>query len=134
MAANFSDGKAVSLLVPTNSKIKSITDLKGKKIAFQKASIGHYLTVRALEKEGLKLSDIESVSLPPPDANVAFSQGKVDAWFIWEPFVTRNVQNKTGRVLIDGGNGLRDSSNFFSTNRKFYQENVVFFRDLFHCH
>ncbi|MEH2409318.1 aliphatic sulfonate ABC transporter substrate-binding protein [Nostoc sp.] len=123
LAANSSDGKAVSLLVPTNSKIKNISDLKGKKIAFQKASIGHYLTVRALEKEGLKLSDIESVSLPPPDANVAFSQGKVDAWFIWEPFVTRNVQNKTGRVLIDGGNGLRDSSNFFSTNRKFYQEN-----------
>jgi sulfonate transport system substrate-binding protein len=123
LAANSSDGKAVSLLVPTNSNVKSVKDLKGKKIASQKASIGHYLIVRALEKEGLKLSDIQPVYLPPPDANVAFSQGKVDAWFIWEPFVTRNVQQKVGRVLIDGGEGLRDTNNFFSTTRKFYQEN-----------
>ncbi|MDZ8186947.1 MAG: aliphatic sulfonate ABC transporter substrate-binding protein [Nostoc sp. ChiSLP02] len=123
LAANSSDGKAVSLLVPKNSPIQSVKDLKGKKVAFQKASIGHYLLVRALEKEGLKLSDVESVYLPPPDANVAFSQGKVDAWFIWEPFVTRNIQNQTGRILTDGGNGLRDTNNFYSTNRKFYEEN-----------
>ncbi|MBD2200472.1 MULTISPECIES: aliphatic sulfonate ABC transporter substrate-binding protein [Calothrix] len=123
LAANSSDGKAVSLLVPTNSTVKSVKDLKGKKVGFQKASIGHYLLVRALEKEGLKLSDVESVFLPPPDANVAFNQGKIDAWFIWEPFVTRNVQNKVGRVLIDGGNGLRDTNNFLSTTRKFYEQN-----------
>lgn len=123
LAASSSDGKSISLLVPKNSPIQSVKDLKGKKVAFQKASIGHYLILRALEKEGLKLSDIQSVSLPPPDANVAFNQGKVDAWFIWEPFVTRNVQNGTGRVLIDGGNGLRDTNNFISTNRKFYEGN-----------
>ncbi len=123
LAANSSDGQAVSLLVPKNSPIQSVKELKGKKVAFQKASIGHYLILRALEKEGLKLSDIKSVGLAPPDANVAFSQGKVDAWFIWEPFVTRNVQNNTARVLTDGGNGLRDTNNFISTNRKFYQEN-----------
>lgn len=123
LAANSSDGRAVSLLVPPNSPAKRFKDLKGKKIAFQKASIGHYLTVRAAERERLKLTDVTSVFLAPPDANAAFSQGKVDAWFIWEPFVTRNVQNKVGRVLLDGGNGLRDTNNFYSTNRKFYQEN-----------
>jgi sulfonate transport system substrate-binding protein len=123
LAANSSDGRAVSLLVPPNSPVKRFKDLKGKKVAFQKASIGHYLTVRAAEKEGLKLADVTSVFLAPPDANAAFSQGKVDAWFIWEPFVTRNVQNKVGRVLLDGGKGLKDTNNFYSTNRKFYQEN-----------
>jgi sulfonate transport system substrate-binding protein len=134
LAANSSDGRAVSLLVPPNSPVKRFKDLKGKKVAFQKASIGHYLTVRAAEKEGLKLADVTSVFLAPPDANAAFSQGKVDAWFIWEPFVTRNVQNKVGRVLLDGGNGLRDTNNFYSTNRKFYQENPqvikIFFEEL----
>lgn len=123
LAASSSDGRSISLLVPANSPIQSVKDLKGKKIAFQKASIGHYLLVRALEREGLKVSDIQSVFLPPPDANVAFSQGKVDGWFIWEPFVTRNVQKKVGRVLIDGGNGLRDSNNYFSTSRAFYDNN-----------
>ncbi|ARV62674.1 aliphatic sulfonate ABC transporter substrate-binding protein [Nostocales cyanobacterium HT-58-2] len=116
------DGKSISLLVPTNSSVKSVKDLKGKKVAFQKASIGHYLLVKALEKEGLKLSDVESVYLPPPDANVAFSQGKVDGWFIWEPFVTRAEQKKIGRVIVDGSQ-LRDTGNFYSTSRKFYQSN-----------
>ncbi|HLO87129.1 MAG TPA: aliphatic sulfonate ABC transporter substrate-binding protein [Nostocaceae cyanobacterium] len=120
LATTGSSGKAVSLLVPANSPVKTIADLKGKKVAFQKASIGHYLLVKALESARLKLDDVQSTFLPPPDANVAFSQGKIDAWFIWEPFVTRAIQNKTGRVLLDGGN-LRDTGNFISTNREFYQ-------------
>ncbi|MDF5713963.1 MAG: aliphatic sulfonate ABC transporter substrate-binding protein [Rhizonema sp. NSF051] len=113
-------GKGISLLVPVNSPVKSVSDLKGKKVAFQKASIGHYLLVKALEAAKLKLSDVESVFLPPPDANVAFSQGKLDGWFIWEPFVTRAEQKKVGRVLTDGGK-LRDTGNFYSTSRQFFQ-------------
>ncbi|MCC5642799.1 aliphatic sulfonate ABC transporter substrate-binding protein [Nostoc sp. CHAB 5824] len=120
LATTRPSGKAISLLVPVNSPIKSVTNLKGKKVAFQKASIGHYLLVKALENVGLKLSDVQSVFLPPADANAAFSQNKVDAWYIWEPFATRNVQNKIARVLADGGK-LRDTGNFYSTSRQFYQ-------------
>lgn len=120
LATTRPSGKATSLLVPANSPIKSVTDLKGKKVAFQKASIGHYLLVKALEDVGLKLSDVQSVFLAPPDANAAFSQNKVDAWYIWEPFATRNVQNKIARVLTDGSK-LRDTGNFYSTSRQFYQ-------------
>jgi sulfonate transport system substrate-binding protein len=122
LATTSANARSISLVVPVNSPIKSIKDLKGKKVAFQKASIGHYLLLKALEKNGLKLSDVESVYLPPPDANVAFNQGRVDAWFIWEPFVTRNVQQKVGRVLIDGSN-LRDTGNFYSTTKQFYKNN-----------
>ncbi|NMG08442.1 aliphatic sulfonate ABC transporter substrate-binding protein [Brasilonema sp. UFV-L1] len=121
LATTSANARSISLLVSVKSPIKTIKDLKGKRIAFQKASIGHYLLLKALEKEGFKLSDVSSVYLPPPDANVAFSQGKVDGWFIWEPFVTRTEQKKIGRVLIDGEN-LRDTGNFYSTTRQFYQE------------
>jgi sulfonate transport system substrate-binding protein len=114
-------GKAVSLLVPSGSAVSTIQDLRGKKVAFQKASIGHYLLVKALAGAGLTLSDVESVFLPPPDAHAAFSQSQVDAWFIWEPFVTRAVQNGSGRVLLDGGN-LRDTCNFLTTTRRFAAE------------
>lgn len=119
LVTKYPSGKSISLLVPVDSPIKSVSDLKGKRVAFQKASIGHYLLVKALEDAGLKLSDVESVFMPPPDANVAFSQGKVDAWYIWEPFATRAEQNKVGRVLSDGGK-LRDTANFYSTTRQFF--------------
>lgn len=134
LAATPVNGKLISLVVPKNSSVQSVTDLKGKRVAFQKASIGHYLMVRALEKYGLKLSDIESVYLPPPDANAAFSEGKVDAWFIWEPFVSRNVQKGLARVVLDGGDGLRDTTNFYSTRREFLEQHSdvlkVFLEDL----
>ncbi|MBW4579027.1 MAG: aliphatic sulfonate ABC transporter substrate-binding protein [Tildeniella nuda ZEHNDER 1965/U140] len=127
------NGKPVALLIANDSSAKSIKDLKGKKIAFQKASIGHYLLVKALEKEGLKLSDVQSVFLPPADASSAFSQGKVDGWFIWDPFITRTEQAKLGRVLLDGET-LRDTSNFYSSNRQFAKDNPealkVFFQEL----
>ncbi|BAU15315.1 aliphatic sulfonate ABC transporter periplasmic ligand-binding protein [Leptolyngbya sp. NIES-3755] len=127
------NGKPVALLVPKDSPAQPIADLKGKKIAFQKASIGHYLLVKALEKAGLKLDDVESVFLPPPDANVAFTQGRVDGWFIWDPFITRTEKAGTGRVLLDGEN-LRDTTSFYSTNRDFYKAHPdvikVFFEEL----
>jgi sulfonate transport system substrate-binding protein len=128
------NGKLISLLVPASSSAQKIEDLKGKRVAFQKASIGHYLLLRALDKAGLKLSDVESVFLPPPDANVAFSEKRVDAWFIWEPFVSRTVQKGIGRPILDGGNGLRDTTNFYSTRREFYEKHPevlkVFFEEL----
>lgn len=121
LAAIPPSGKAISLLVPIDSPAKSVADLKGKKIAFQKASIGHYLLVKALAEAGLTLADVQSVFLPPADANAAFSANEVDAWFIWEPFGTRAVQQKVGRVLLDGG-ALRDSNNFLTTRRQLESE------------
>jgi sulfonate transport system substrate-binding protein len=111
-------GKAVSLLVPTDSRARSIADLKGKKVACQKASIGHYLLIRGLQQVGLTPRDVEWIFLPPPDAAVAFTQKRVDAWFIWEPFVARAVEGGVGRVLMDG-EALKDSGNFYTTRRAF---------------
>ena len=129
----YPSGKSISLLVPTNSPVKSVSDLKGKRVAFQKASIAHYLLAKAVEAAGFKLSDIESVYLPPADAATAFSQGKVDGWFIWEPFVTRAEQKNLGHVLIDGGK-LRDTGNFYSTTREYAKAHPdvikVFFEEL----
>jgi sulfonate transport system substrate-binding protein len=76
------------------------------------------LLVRALESAGMKLDDVVSVFLPPPDAIVAFSESKVDAWFVWEPYVTRAVQNHVGRVLLDGEH-LKDCGSFYTTSRVF---------------
>lgn len=116
------NGKGISLLVPKDSPAKSIEDLKGKRIAFQKASIGHYLAVRAFETAGLTINDFKSVFLTPPDAAAAFNQGALDGWFIWDPYVERVEASGVGRVLIDGDK-LRDTRNFISTRRDYYANN-----------
>jgi sulfonate transport system substrate-binding protein len=78
--------KGEAILVPKDSKLTSVADLKGKKIALNKGSNVHYLLVKALEKAGVKYSEVEPVFLAPADARAAFERGAVDAWVIWDPF------------------------------------------------
>lgn len=133
LATEAPSGKATSCLVAPSSDIRAVSQLKGKRVAFQKASIGHYLLIKALTRAGLSLGDVQAVFLPPPDAQAAFSEKKVDAWLIWEPFATRAVKAGTGRVLFDG-DGLRDTGNFYTTHRKFADESAdvlkLFFAEL----
>ncbi|MFX7887214.1 ABC transporter substrate-binding protein, partial [Acinetobacter baumannii] len=55
--------EAEAIVVPKDSTIKTAADLKGKKVALNKGSNVHYLLVKALEKAGLKYSDIQPVFL-----------------------------------------------------------------------
>jgi sulfonate transport system substrate-binding protein len=96
--------QAEAILVPKNSALRSIADLKGKKIALNKGSNVHYLLVKALEKAGLRYSDIQPVYLAPADARAAFQQGSVDAWAIWDPFYSAAQTQLDARVLTDATN------------------------------
>lgn len=75
-----------SILVPKDSPIRSVADLKGKSIALNRGSNVHYLLVKALEEAGLAYTDVETRFLPPADGRAAFESGAVDAWAIWDPF------------------------------------------------
>ena len=75
-----------AILVPKDSPIKTVADLKGKNVALNKGSNVHFLLVKALEEAGLQYTDIKTSFLPPADARAAFEQGAVDAWVIWDPF------------------------------------------------
>src|ERR1700728_5050335 len=67
-----------AILVPKDSSLKTLTDLKGKKIALTKGANVHFLLVRALEKADLKYSEIEPIYLAPADGRAAFERGAVD--------------------------------------------------------
>ncbi|MBB3406152.1 sulfonate transport system substrate-binding protein [Rhizobium sp. BK316] len=75
-----------AILVPKDSPIKSVAELKGKKVAFNKGSNVHYLLVKALEEAELTYEDVEPSFLAPADGRAAFEKGAVDAWVIWDPF------------------------------------------------
>jgi sulfonate transport system substrate-binding protein len=96
------DGLAI--LVPKDSAIKSFDDLKGKKIATGRGSIGHQLILAALEKKGWTASDVKIVFLAPSDAKVAYTRGSVDAWSTWEPYVSQEeVLFSSKRILTAEG-------------------------------
>ncbi len=110
------------IVVPANSPIKTLADLRGKKVAFTKGSSANYLVVSAIESAGLKFSDIKPVNLSPGDARTAFEQGKVDAWGIWDPFFAAVQAQKDVRVLVDGKR-LAANRDFYLASRSFAEQN-----------
>ncbi|MHC2433030.1 sulfonate ABC transporter substrate-binding protein [Bradyrhizobium sp. USDA 4451] len=112
--------KGEAILVPKDSPIKSVTDLRGKKIALNKGSNVHYLLVKALEKAGVKYSEIEPVFLAPADARAAFERGAVDAWVIWDPFQAA-AEAATGARTVADGTGVVANYQFYFASKKFLQ-------------
>jgi sulfonate transport system substrate-binding protein len=104
--------RSEAILVPVDSPITSVKELKGKRIALNKGSNVHYLLVRALESAGVGYDEIQPVFLPPADARAAFESHSVDAWVIWDPHYAAVEQAGIGRVLVDGVDLV--------TNRGFY--------------
>jgi sulfonate transport system substrate-binding protein len=114
--------KGEAILVPKDSKLTSVTDLKGKKIALNKGSNVHYLLVKALEKAGVKYSEVEPVFLAPADARAAFERGAVDAWVIWDPFQAAAEAATGARTLADG-TGIVSNYQFYFSSKKFLESN-----------
>ena len=111
-----------AILVAKDSPIQSVADLKGKKVALNKGSNVHYLLVKALEKAGVKYSEIEPVFLAPADARAAFERGSVQAWAIWDPFQAAAEAATGARTLADG-KGIVANHQFYFGRRDFVEAN-----------
>ncbi|MDO6406349.1 sulfonate ABC transporter substrate-binding protein [Pantoea phytobeneficialis] len=117
--------KAEVILVPKDSPIHSVAELKGHKVAFQKGSSSHNLLLRALAQAGLSFKDIQPTYLTPADARAAFQQGDVDAWAIWDPYYSAALLQGNVRVLADGSK-LNQTGSFYLATRKFTAANGNF--------
>jgi len=108
-------GSSTAVLVRANSPIHTAADLKGKRIATGRGSIGHYLLLRVLETVGLTPKDVTIVFLSPGDAKAAFDSGTVDAWVTWGSYVGLAQLHDQTRIVADG-QGLLHSIGFEVAN------------------
>ena len=104
-----------AVLVPKGSAIRTVADLKGRKIALNKGSNVHYFIVKLLEKHGLSYADLNLVYLPPADARAAFEKGSVDAWVIWDPFLAAAEKTIDARLLADATGVVGNRGYYFSS-------------------
>jgi sulfonate transport system substrate-binding protein len=109
------------ILVPKDSPLKTVADLKGKKVAFAKGSNVNYFVVKVLEHAGLKFSDIQAVHLAPADARAAFERGSVDAWGIWDPYLAAGQTQLGARILADG-RGVVNNYQFYLASRAYAEK------------
>jgi sulfonate transport system substrate-binding protein len=95
-------GTGDAIVVPKDSPVKDVKDLKGKKVAVAVGSSANYNLLAQLNEAGLSYDDVEVQELQPADALAAFSSGHVDAWAIWEPFTSQAEIDAGAKVIADG--------------------------------
>lgn len=122
--------QAEAIVVPKGSPIKTVADLKGRKIALNKGSNVHYLLVKVLEKHGLKYGDIQPVFLAQADARAAFERGAVDAWVIWDPFLAAAEKQIGARILVDG-TGVVNNYAYYLAERRYVDKHPEVIKALF---
>jgi len=118
VAAGKSKFKGSGILVPKGSTVKSVKDLKGKRVAFAKGSSSHYLLIKALKKAGLNYTDIKPAFLQPGEGRIALEQGNVDAWVVWDPFTADTEIHSKAKLLVTG-EGLTYDRDYFVANKDF---------------
>jgi sulfonate transport system substrate-binding protein len=102
VGARKTNGDQDALVVPKGSPITSISQLKGKKIAYASGSSGNYNLLTVLNKASLTTKDVSLVNLQPADALAAFTSGSVEAWDVWPPYVQQVVAQNGAKVLATG--------------------------------
>lgn len=114
--------KSLAYVVREDSSIKSLADLKGKKVGYGRGWNLHYLLVKALQSKGLSIQDINSVSITTAaEGLAAFESRSVDALAIWDPFYARLQRSSKIRVLTDG-EGLTSNRGFTIASPEFARE------------
>jgi sulfonate transport system substrate-binding protein len=108
-----------AVLVQHDSPIKTLAELKGKRVAFGRGSSAHNVTIKALAQAGLSLKDIVPTYLAPADATAAFNGGTIDAWVVWDPYYAIAQARYNARVIADTSDKRLASSSYYLSGRDF---------------
>lgn len=121
---------AQAIVVRSDSPLRQVSDLKGRKIAVTKAAGVHYLLIATLEKAGLKFSDVDAAYLSPADGRAAFERGSVAAWVTWDPFLAGVQRQSSVRILADG-RGVADYQRYYLASASFAETRPEVLRVVF---
>ena len=115
IGATRSDGASQNIVVRGDGPIRSVADLRGRRVAAARGGWTHYSLFRILEAHGISPEEVKIAWLLPAEAALAFRSGAIDAWSVWEPFTSLEVLQFGARVLADA-RGLTPSASFLATS------------------
>ncbi len=115
-------GQGYGIIVPKDSPIKTVADLKGKKVAYARGTALTYFLVKALAEVGLKFNDIEPVNLTIADGRAAFLNKTVDAFVATDPSLLKFQKEGTARLLRDA-QGIKTPGSYYLASREFVTKN-----------
>ncbi|MFW1801880.1 aliphatic sulfonate ABC transporter substrate-binding protein [Acinetobacter nematophilus] len=93
--------QAHAILLPNQSPIKSLADLKGKRVALTRGSSAHNFLAETLKQAHLSWTDIQPVWLTPSDARAALDKKAIDAWAVWDPYISAAEIDGNAKILFE---------------------------------
>lgn len=111
-------GRAAAILVNGASPLRTVAQLRGKRVAFSQGSSAQILLASALAAQGMTLADIQPLNLGPADAGIALGRGDADAWVVWDPYYAQSELAQKTRAIATGDIGPR-SYQFYLASRSF---------------
>jgi sulfonate transport system substrate-binding protein len=122
---------AQAVIVPADSPVRSVADLKGKRVTVLKGAGAHYLLLATLKRAGLKPTDIDLRFLDQQDGVAAYSSGAVDALSIWDPLLGVQLKDGRSRVLADGRSSGVEYARYYTATTRFAQAHPEVLRVVF---
>lgn len=118
---------AEALIARNGSKINSIKDLKGKKVATPFVSTAHYQLMVAMKLDGVDAKGVNVMNLRPPEIAAAWERGDIDAAFIWDPVLSK-IKGNGKSIATSGSIGKKGYPTFdgLVVNAKWAAENEAF--------
>jgi taurine transport system substrate-binding protein len=123
-------GRDEQLIVRNGSGIKSLSDLRGKRLAAAPVSTDHYMLLSVLKQEGIKESEVRFYAIPQPQIVAGWARGDIDAAFVWNPAL--NELLKSGRSVLTAEQVAKRGAPTFSalvSTTSFAEKNPGFLRD-----
>jgi NitT/TauT family transport system substrate-binding protein len=87
--------------IVARKEIKSVRDLRGRRVAVQEGSVSQFFLNVLLRDAGLSEKDVQVVNMKPGDAGAAFAARRVDAAVTWEPWLSTGRTAPHGHMLVD---------------------------------
>jgi ABC-type nitrate/sulfonate/bicarbonate transport system substrate-binding protein len=119
----------VAIVVPHDSDIKTINDLRGKRISVNKGSNVHWLLLQLLEEAGIILDELKVVYTPPKYPLTASDYLSADAWMMWDPLLSAAESNPELRILVNG-EGHVCNHQFYLARRDYVAQHEDILRQL----
>ena len=115
-----------AIIIPKDSTIKSVAELKGKRIAFPgKGSQQYPLLVKALADAGLKVDDVQLFKTKGSDVPTLLSNKSVDAGITWDPHVSNALAAGHSKVLIKAEKILPIKAGHYIGNGVYAREDFI---------
>ncbi|MDR3230478.1 MAG: aliphatic sulfonate ABC transporter substrate-binding protein [Synergistaceae bacterium] len=116
-----SDGSSSGLVARNDSGIKTLSDIRGRKVAYTVGTVAHQLLLKLLQSENLTENDLQLISLRLGDIPAALESGSIDAAVTWEPYLT-SILEKGNSHLVVNGTGFPNSSSIIIGKKTFLEQ------------